>query len=263
MALPKASRDEQQQQQVQLRAGFRILIDEATNEISYDDGALVVVETYPGYRMNLTTGFADEEPGWTTLKYDYSSAELGELGFRSSERLYYALFKNAVDTLLGIWYKDANGVPAFRHTSQPPKPGAGDRVQLYASVPDDKVVGLRIAPVEVVPESVYTAGTGIAISSTGVISATGSSGTGGGTGRDLLDMTPAFLESVMALSYDVNGDATPSDSPTGSYPGQWFNAIDAQGNSFRYECGRYRYQAGVPTTAGLGPAWSRQLRLQP
>lgn len=88
-------------------------------------------------------------------------------------------------------------------------------------------------------------------------------GTPGGTPRDLLEMTPAFLDSVMGLAYDDNGDAPLASTPTGSYPGQWFNAIDANGNSFRYECGRFRYVAGDTTAAGTGPVWSRQLRLQP
>ena len=78
---------------------------------------------------------------------------------------------------------------------------------------------------------------------------------------DLLEFTTPQMDAIMALTYDVNGDALPADSPSWSKPGQWFDALDATAESWRYTCGRRRYLPGDPTS-GVGPAWSRFLKLQ-
>jgi hypothetical protein len=71
----------------------------------------------------------------------------------------------------------------------------------------------------------------------------------------------ANLEAIMALPYDSNGDAPLGSAPVWSKPGLWFDAIDGDGDSWRYTCGRYRYKQG-DATSGTGPNWSRFLRLQ-
>jgi hypothetical protein len=77
---------------------------------------------------------------------------------------------------------------------------------------------------------------------------------------DLLDLTGAQLDEVMALTY-TDCDADPADSPAWSYPGMWFDAIDpAMGGNYHYYCGRGTYVKGNPTT-GAGPAWHRVEKL--
>ena len=73
--------------------------------------------------------------------------------------------------------------------------------------------------------------------------------------RDLLDLTPALMDAVMALVF-TDGDAPLADTPADSYPGQWFDAIDATGDAWHYYCGRGNYTPGA-AGSGAGPRWSR------
>lgn len=100
----------------------------------------------------------------------------------------------------------------------------------------------------------YTAADGALLPQLVSRSMPASSGTGGS--RDLLDLTTGFMDSVMALAY-TNCDAAPSASPSGSYPGQRFDAIDPADNfNYHYYCARGTYVRGN-TTTGAGPAWHR------
>lgn len=77
-----------------------------------------------------------------------------------------------------------------------------------------------------------------------------------GTVIDLLDLTGSQMDEVIALTY-LNHDADPADSPTWSYPGQFFDAVDlGTGGNYHYYCSRGTYVPGDSTT-GAGPAWHR------
>jgi len=83
----------------------------------------------------------------------------------------------------------------------------------------------------------------------------------GGTGRDLLDLTTDFIQQVMALAY-TDCDADPAASPDGSYPGQQFDAKDAQGRNLHFYCARGTYDPTAPAgTTGAGPAWHYTVKL--
>lgn len=86
---------------------------------------------------------------------------------------------------------------------------------------------------------------------------------GGGTSlptRDLLDLTPAFMDSVMALTY-TNCDADPVASPAESYPGQEFDA-KYNGHNCHFYCTRATYDPASPAgTTGVGPAWHYFIKL--
>jgi hypothetical protein len=82
------------------------------------------------------------------------------------------------------------------------------------------------------------------------------------TTYDLLALTSAQMDAVMALAYDDNNDADPAASPSWSKPGMWFRALDANGDAWEYKCGRQSYIPGV-SGRGQGPCWGRITRIKP
>jgi hypothetical protein len=73
----------------------------------------------------------------------------------------------------------------------------------------------------------------------------------------LLNLTPALMDAVLALTY-TNCDADPAASPVGSFPGQQFDAIGADGKNRHYYCTRPTYVAGG--TVSAASAWHRFLK---
>jgi hypothetical protein len=77
---------------------------------------------------------------------------------------------------------------------------------------------------------------------------------------DLLDLTGAQMDQVMALAY-TDCDADPATSPAWSYPGMEFDAIDPNtSGNYHYYCSRSTYVPGN-TTTGVGPCWHRVEKL--
>jgi hypothetical protein len=94
----------------------------------------------------------------------------------------------------------------------------------------------------------------------GTIDERGSAAAAGPVVVDLLDLTGAQMDEVMALAY-TDCDADPAASPAWSYPGMQFDAIDpAAGGNYYYYCSRGTYVPGN-TTTGAGPAWHRVEKL--
>ncbi|MCC3156423.1 hypothetical protein LJ737_04195 [Hymenobacter sp. 15J16-1T3B] len=85
-------------------------------------------------------------------------------------------------------------------------------------------------------------------------------GSASGATLDLLALTPAQLDEVMALTFGTDGEATDA-TPAWSRPGHEFDAKYPSGDAYHFYCRRGTYVPG-DATSGAGPRWHRIFKQQ-